>query len=82
MPLRLTDHAKARYIERVLNITDAELLAMMVPESVRISHAEHGDGTYQISDRHSIEVQNGLIVTVTRSCGKRVGDKLAAMGKR
>jgi len=64
MAIKMTDHAVMRFVERVLGISDNELLAMMVPEHTRMAIREYGDGEYAISETHKVVVRKNVVITV------------------
>lgn len=65
-PLRVTNHALLRYLERHLKLDIEQLRADVLPQDALMLHAITvlGNGTYPVGDSHRIVVKDNTVVTV------------------
>ncbi len=60
----VTDHAIARYYERVEGVNMNALKESIVPDSVKIFICTHKNGELPVKDKYRIRFQNKKVVTI------------------
>lgn len=65
IPLKISDHAKVRYLSRVKGIdVDQDCLQLLTPQLMHL-YKTLGDGTYPVrEDGLKVVIKNGVILTV------------------
>ena len=63
-PLRVTDHAIVRYLERHQNLNIDHVKALIATDEVKAIHKSIGNCKYTSKNGHTVVIDNNAIVTV------------------
>lgn len=62
--LIISEHAILRYLERVYKLDLEKLSQEIVPQTLKTTIKELGNGEYHTSDGYSLKVQDNVVVTI------------------